>query len=812
VDKATSLMHPPSPTRRYFVLLLLFCLAETHPALPQDKTLPNAVSDTKKTSIPSSAETKVRERRIAVDFLHDQKDIWTSPLKLRRKDLFWVVPSGLVVGGLIYRDVDAYRGMSVNDAHAATSKTFSDAGVVGMGGLSAGLYFYGLLRSDDHSREAGLLSAEAVADSMAVDFALKYALGRERPFQGNGQGNFFHPGRDSFPSGHAIAAWSMASVLAHEYPGLATKLGVYGLASAVSFARVTGRQHFPTDVVVGSALGWFIGDHVYKTRHREDQVGVDYGTFHSAREERTPSGSPYVRLDSWVYPAIDRLISMGFINSAMTGMKPWTRFECSRLVDEATAASLDSEDPSVIQSVARLNREFGSSNEQHQAVVSLDSLYFRALGISGKPLNDGYHLGQTIYNDLGRPYQQGFNHILGASGSANYGPWAFYVQAEYQHAPDAVGLSPLTATAIGAADATPPPSTAQISATNRARLLDAYVSFTTQEWQFSLGKQSLWWGPGNEGAMNLSNNAEPIPMFRISRVKPLTLPSLFSLLGPVRTEFFWGQLSGHQFVRTSSGLFGPGLENQPLIHGEKISFKPTPNLEIGFSETTMWGGPGLLLNLHAFFNSYSLGNTDPGQGGDPGDRRTGFDFSYRLPKLRDKMMLYGDSFTEDEFSPIAYPRKSSFRAGIYVPALPWVHKMDFRSEGVYTDIPNLNGSGIAYSNNRFLGGFTNSGQILGDWIGREGAGFTASSTYWISAVRKARLAYRNINVNPDFVGGGRYDDFSGNMNWELNARSAISASAQYERWHFPVLRAAPRSDTSVSIMFMFHPGKRLHPN
>jgi hypothetical protein len=352
-----------------------------------------------------------------------------------------------------------------------------------------------------------------------------------------------------------------------------------------------------------------------------------------------------VPLDSWIYPAMDRLISKGFIRSAITGMRPWTRSECARLVREATDASFDSENIESSELVSRLRREFDSGNEQGEAVVSLDSIYFRTLGISGKPLNDGYHFGQTIYNDFGRPYQQGFSHIFGASGSASYGPWAFYVQSEYQHAPGAPGISPFTASAIGAADFTPAPSTTRIPAINRARLLDAYVSYTTQDWQFSLGKQSLWWGPGNEGAMNLSNNAEPIPMFRISRVKPLTLPSLFSLLGPVRTEFFWGQLSGHEFVRTDAGLFGPGLENQPLIHGEKISFKPTPNLEFGFSETTLWGGPGLPLNLHAFLNSYSLGNTNPGQTGDPGDRRTGFDFSYRVPKLRDKMLLYADSFT-----------------------------------------------------------------------------------------------------------------------------------------------------------------------
>src|SRR5207244_2213697 len=110
----------------------------------------------------------------------------------------------------------------------------------------------------------------------------------------------------------------------------------------------------------------------------------------------------------------------------------------------------------------------------------------------------------------------------------------------------------------------------------------------------------------------------------------------------------------------------------------------------------------------------------PGAANDPGDRRSGFDFTYRIPGLRDWLVLYNDSFTEDEISPVAYPRRSAMRSGIYVPKLPGVPKMDFRVEGVYTDLPNLRGAGVYYFNTRYLSGFTNEGNIMGDWVGREG--------------------------------------------------------------------------------------------
>src|SRR5205823_10260103 len=141
--------------------------------------------------------------------------------------------------------------------------TFSDAGLIAMAGGAGGMYLLGKIKGNDHATETGLLALLAAADSFAVVTPLKYAVGRERPFEGNGRGDFFSGGT-SFVSGHAMESWSIAAVIAHEYPGALTKIGAYGLATAISLARVSGRQHFPTDIVVGSALGWGIGRMVYK--------------------------------------------------------------------------------------------------------------------------------------------------------------------------------------------------------------------------------------------------------------------------------------------------------------------------------------------------------------------------------------------------------------------------------------------------------------------------------------------------------------------------------------------------------------------
>src|SRR5260370_28476231 len=119
----------------------------------------------------------------------------------------------------------------------------------------------------------------------------------------------------------------------------------------------------------------------------------------------------------------------------------------------------------------------------------------------------------------------------------------------------------------------------------------------------TFGKQSLWWGPGEGGALLFSNNAEPIYMFRTSRISPLTLPGPFRLMGPVKFDFFFGQLAGNEFLP------------RPLIHGAKISFKPTENLELGFTRTVEMGGVGRPLTLRALWSSYttvtSISNETP---------------------------------------------------------------------------------------------------------------------------------------------------------------------------------------------------------
>ncbi len=376
----------------------------------------------------------------------------------------------------------------------------------------------------------------------------------------------------------------------------------------------------------------------------------------------------------------------------------------------------------------------------------IDSVYTIARAISGTPLRDSYHLGSTIINDYGRPYANGFNNYTGASGYAAAGRFLLYARGEFQGAPSAAGYSPALAQTLSTIDSIPfiNPVTnlpygqatiplGPIASVTHGRVLEAYASAQVFNHIFSFGKQDDWLGPGLGGGMAYSNNAENIYSFRINRIEPLSVPLLSRLTGPFRYEFLVGPLKGHTYI-PFTGPKTPGQRDvyspsAPWMHLEKISFRPTQNLEFGFQRTVIWGGKGHEpITLHTFLKSFfSLSATTSAikfSREDPGARFGAFDFSYRLPFVRNWLTLYSDSEVHDDVSPIDAPRRASIRPGLYLSHVPGVPKLDMRVEAVSTDPPirNSNGGGFMYIEQVQRQGYTNNGALFGDWIGREGKG------------------------------------------------------------------------------------------
>jgi len=204
--------------------------------------------------------------KLSKNILMDQKDIWTSPFHMNRHDAIpWIVV-GATTGALIAADRHIARQLPNTVDQVAISKDVSNIGAVyTVLPITAGLYIGGAIAHNPKARETGILGGEAALDSVIVVTVLKSITQRPRPLEDNGKGSFF-TGGDSFPSGHSAAAWALASVVAHEYnKSILYPITAYGLASLVSFSRLSGQQHFASDIVAGSAIGWFIGRYVFQT-------------------------------------------------------------------------------------------------------------------------------------------------------------------------------------------------------------------------------------------------------------------------------------------------------------------------------------------------------------------------------------------------------------------------------------------------------------------------------------------------------------------------------------------------------------------
>jgi hypothetical protein len=317
--------------------------------------------------------------------------------------------------------------------------------------------------------------------------------------------------------------------------------------------------------------------------------------------------------------------------------------------------------------------------------------------------------------------------------------------------------------------------------------------------------------------MMFSDNAAPMNMFRINRVSPFKLPSVLGWLGPIRMEWFLGQFAGHEFVfRTDTGVlgqFGHSIGRQPFLQGQKISLKPTPNFEFSVSFTVVFAGGPTPLTFHNFLRSYAGLPNSQQQGGitDEGDGRSGVDFSYRVPGLRKWLTFYGDAFTEDEISPLSFPRKSAIRGGLYMPRIPGIPKLDLRVEGGTTVPPDFPTCvGCFYVNNAYPdGSYTNLGNLVGSWLGRAGQGEQAWSTYWLSSRNKIQFNYRHQKVSSQYLPqGGTLNDGGVKADFWLSSTVAVSGSLQYEKWNYPLLAPLPKSNVATSFGITFSPHQR----
>ncbi|MGH9595216.1 MAG: capsule assembly Wzi family protein, partial [Edaphobacter sp.] len=531
-------------------------------------------------------------------------------------------------------------------------------------------------------------------------------------------------------------------------------------------------------------------------------------------------GSTNVPMDSWIYPALGRLAAMGFIPGQSVSIRPWTRQECLRQLHlaEDIASIQDASSPRLIAEANRLIADLKielESEPLYQESATLQSVYARYGTIAGPALADSFHFGQTWWNDFGRPLGRGSSAIAGYEFRAHSGRLFFYDRQEVQHSPGNSAETPAHNALFNIIDRSQPdsdpliqPKAAQ-AAFDRQGAIELYAGVAFEGNALSLGKQELYWGPTTMGPLAFSSNAEPTYSLRFVSTRPHPLPFIPSI-GTYRFDIVLGKLSGHSYPA------------RPWFNGQKADFNFGDNLEISFTRWSIFWGVGHPITLHTFKqNIFSFNSTGSGGCGgcsgygdrdDPGDRKSNFDFSYRLPFLSRIVTLYADAYSDDDPNPIAAPRRAVWNPGIYFARLPFLPHMDLRVEAVSSEgLSEDFGPYHFFTNSQYLDGNTNKGFLLGNAIGRDGRAIEGRTGYWFSARTRVEAGYRQNKIATGFLpSGGTITDGFVNASYAIDRHWQAQLFTQYERFLIPSYLSGSQHNTSGWFQLTWNPELHLH--
>jgi membrane-associated phospholipid phosphatase len=180
---------------------------------------------------------------------------------------------------------DARQANRIYSRGATVFKLFGHPGSTIAGG---GLYAGGLIAGDRRVEDLGLHSLESVLVSEAITSAVKIVAGRARPFASPDNARNFKLFRgwgddryQSFPSGHATAAFALASTITAEtslwWRDSRWIVGpiMYGAATLTGVSRIYNNRHWASDVVAGAAIGTFTGIKIFRFQHSHPDNWLD---------------------------------------------------------------------------------------------------------------------------------------------------------------------------------------------------------------------------------------------------------------------------------------------------------------------------------------------------------------------------------------------------------------------------------------------------------------------------------------------------------------------------------------------------------
>jgi len=244
---------------------------------------------------------------------------------------------------------------------------------------------------------------------------------------------------------------------------------------------------------------------------------------------------------------------------------------------------------------------------------------------------------------------------------------------------------------------------------------NSYLAALLGNWVLAVEQQSNWWGPGQQSAMLLSNNARPLPSIRLSRNSWQAAESpIFSWLGPWSFTSFIG-VGEHQ-----------STVPQTRFWGARFNFRPTAALEIGVSRVSQWGGQGLDNSLTDWW--HMVGNDS--NANDNSDQRAAVDFSYHLQQLPLPVTLYAELADDDNASGLPDDPLLLAGARSYWGDAQAIHTVNLEYSDSFIDCPDATQRGLcAYQGDLYPQGYNRYGRVIGSGYGKDARVLSAGYHY-----------------------------------------------------------------------------------
>lgn len=393
------------------------------------------------------------------------------------------------------------------------------------------------------------------------------------------------------------------------------------------------------------------------------------------------SASIPVPVGSWVYPALERLEAEGALSTGILTSRPINRTEAARLIAHAESRDLS---PAAARIIQKLKREFDAELKVLPSTYlsPLDAAGFKYVYANGVPHFLNLNNKGDVFGN-GSSYRASFNSSAGVGGLLG-----FYLNPEIRYPEGVTG------------------DDAEVV------LFEGYAAIELWNFEVTAGRQSLWWGPGEHGALLLSSNARPFDLIKLTNPKPALLPWLFRYLGPVKFTGFVTRLEEDRDIPN------------PYLAGMRLDLKPHKYVNIGLSRTAMFGGAGRHVDLGVVWDIITA-QSENVAASEPGNQLGSLDLKIALPFDFQKIVLYGELGGEDESGSL--PSRVAYIVGAYLPDTGGLDGVDLRVEYGQTYIGQY--PDLWYGHHIYTSGYIYDGRIIGHHMGTDAKDLFISVAY-----------------------------------------------------------------------------------